>query len=503
MIPQNSKKIIVRPPVVAIMGHIDHGKSTLLSYIRKNKEPLDEAGGITQHISAYEVEHIAKDGKKHPITFIDTPGHEAFGGIRRRGVSAADIVVLVVSAEDGVKPQTLEAFNLIKESKTPYLVAITKIDKPEANLERTKQSLAENEIYVEGYGGDIPSVSVSSKTGQGIDDLLNMILLVSEMETLKGDSHALAEGVIIESNRDIKKGISATCIIKNGMIEKGMFIVSGTASSPVRIMENYLGKPLDNATFSSPIKIIGWDELPLVGNGFKVFKERELAREQIKKARETETNNGNITSNGSGASTYCIPLILKADTGSSLEAIISEVKKLTTDRVCAKIIFSGIGTIGESDVRQASGKEKAVIVGFSVKVDSPAKHLAERDEIVIKTFDIIYEMNEWVKETLATKIPKEKVLESIGRAKILKIFSKVKDKQIVGGRVEKGSVTVGAQVKIQRREVEIGEGKIRELQQQKVTTAEVKEGREFGALIVSNIEIAPGDYIDNFIITEK
>ena len=228
-----------------------------------------------------------------------------------------------------------------------------------------------------------------------------------------------------------------------------------------------------------------------------------LAREQIKKARETETNNGNITSNGSGASTYCIPLILKADTGSSLEAIISEIKKLATDRVCAKIIFSGIGTIGESDVRQASGKEKAVIVGFSVKVDSPAKHLAERDEIVIKTFDIIYEMNEWVKETLATKIPKEKVLESIGRAKILKIFSKVKDKQIVGGRVEKGSVTVGAQVKIQRREVEIGEGKIRELQQQKVTTAEVKEGREFGALIVSNIEIAPGDYIDNFIITEK
>ncbi len=495
-------EITQRPPVVAIMGHIDHGKSTLLSYIRKSKEPLNEAGGITQHISAYEVEHLAKDGKKHTITFVDTPGHEAFMGIRRRGASVADVVVLVVSAEDGVKPQTLEALSLIKKSNTPYIIAINKIDKPEANIERTKQNLAENEIYIEGYGGDISCVPVSAKTGEGMDDLLDIILLTTEMEGLKGDAHKPAEGVVIESNRDIKKGISATCIVKDGMIEKGMFIVSGTAISPVRIMENYMGKPLEKATFSSPIKIIGWDKMPEVGDSFKVYSNRDEAREQIEK--EIEKNlNGNTSPEEDSVSTHTIPFILKADTGSSLEAITSEIRKLSNEKMCAKIIFSGIGAIGESDVRSANGKEKAIIVGFNVKIDSTAKHLADRDEIEIKTFEIIYKMNEWVKEILTTRTPKEKVVESLGRAKVVKIFSKIKDKQILGGRVEKGSITLGAEVKIIRRDVEIGVGKVRELQQQKVEVTEVKEGREFGSLIVSNVEIAPGDYIDSFIIVEK
>lgn len=498
-------KTIERGPVVAIMGHIDHGKSTLLSYIRKSSEPLNEAGGITQHISAYEVEHVSKEGKKHNITFVDTPGHEAFCGIRRRGASVADVVVLVVSAEDGVKPQTLEALSSIKNANTPFIIAINKIDKPEANIDRTKQSLTENEIYIEGYGGDIPVVALSAKTGEGIPDLLDMIILVSEMENLTGNPEVTAQGTIIESNRDIKKGISATCIIKNGTLEKGMYITSGTASAPVRIMENYLGKQIDRATFSSPVKIIGWDELPIVGDIFETHKTRDEAREKIEKERIFRNSNKNTNNHSDDVitSTNSIPVIIKADTGSSLEALTSEIKKLTTDRMSAHIISCGIGTISENDVRLADGKEKAIIIGFNVKIDSPAKHLADRNEIEIKTFDIIYKMNEWLKEVLETRTPKIKTEETVGVIKVLKVFSKIKDRQIFGGRVEKGAVGLGSQVKILRKDAKIGEGKIRELQQQKVSVDEVKEGKEFGSMVVATVEIAPGDIIESFIITEK
>ncbi len=493
-----------RPPVVAIMGHIDHGKSTLLSYIRKSFEPLNEAGGITQHISAYETEHTTREGKKETITFIDTPGHEAFSGIRKRGASVADVAVLVVSAEDGVKPQTIEALKSIIDSKTPYIVAINKIDKPEANIDRTKQSLAENEIYLEGWGGDVPFVALSAKTGEGVPELLDMISLVAELENLTGDKNLLAEGVVIESNRDTKKGITATCIVKNGTIEKGMYITSGTAIAPVRIMENYLGKQINSATFSNPIRIIGWDELPIVGNKFKAWKDRDEAKEAVANAKEKSkepTHNDSLIDTNENI--INIPVIVKADTGSSLEAVINQIKKLETEVIKPQIVSSGIGTITENDVRVATGTEKAIIIGFSVKIDSPAKNLAERSEIEIKTFDIIYKMTEWLQETLKSKTPKIKTVESIGTAKVLKVFSKLKDKQILGGRVEKGYIALGAQVKIIRRDTEIGEGKVRELQQQKNSTEEVKEGTEFGAMIVSSIEIAPGDHLQSFIITEQ
>ncbi len=497
---QNLKE---RGPIVVIMGHIDHGKSTLLSYIRKSVEPLDEAGGITQHISAYEVEHTAPDGRKHHITFLDTPGHEAFCGIRKRGASVADIAILVVSAEDGVKPQTLEALASILESKIPYIVAINKIDKPGVNIERTKQNLAENQIYVEGYGGDIPCVALSAKTGVGIPELFDMITLVADLDGLTGDPAVPAKGVVIESDRG-KKGISATCIIKNGTIEKGMYITSCTASSPVRIMQNYLGKSIDQASFSSPVEIIGWDELPVVGNTFQAYKTREEARESVEKEKTTQSNKTSPDEKSSEEiSANNIPIIVKADTSSSLEALLSEIKKLSTDRMCAQVISSGIGTISENDIRLADGSRKAIVIGFNTKIDLPAKNLAERNEIEIQTFDIIYRMSEWLKETLAQRTPKIQTLESVGIAKVIKLFSKAKDKQILGGRVLKGSIMQGAQVKITRREAEIGEGKIRELQQQKVVVSEVGEGKEFGAMIVADIEIAPGDQIESFVTVEK
>src|SRR3989344_1511262 len=288
--PTETTNMTERGPIVVIMGHIDHGKSTLLSYIRKNKEPLNEAGGITQHISAYEVEHTTPEGKKSTITFLDTPGHEAFGGIRRRGAVVADIAVLVVSAEDNVKPQTLEALGSIVESKTPYIVAINKIDKTGVNIDRTKQNLVENQIYVEGFGGDIPVVPLSAKTGEGVSELLDMIVLVAELENLSGDKNTEAVGVIIESNRDVKKGIQATCIIKNGSLEKGMYVTSGVSTAPVRIMQNYLGKDIDKASFSSPISIIGWDSLPEIGATFHAWKTREEAREEIEKEKRKQAS---------------------------------------------------------------------------------------------------------------------------------------------------------------------------------------------------------------------
>ncbi len=495
-----------RPPVVVIMGHIDHGKSTLLSYIRKSDAALNEAGGITQHISAYEVEHTGKDGKKHMMTFLDTPGHEAFFGIRKRGASVADIAILVVSAEDGVKPQTKEALNSILESKTPYIVAINKIDKPSADIEKTKQSLAENQIYIEGYGGDIPVVLLSAKTGEGVPELFDMIVLVAELEGLTGDMTLPGKGVVIESNRDTKKGISATCIVKDGQLQKGMYITSGLSIAPVRMLENYLGKPVESARFSSPIKVIGWDVIPEVGNAFVVHNTREEARDAVEKEkvlRTTKTLGGKNNAGIEESAKNFLPVVVKADTGSSLEALISEIKKCETENMKVKVIGSGIGAIGESDVRLADGSTKAVVIGFNTKIDSPAKKLAERNEVEIQSFDIIYKMNEWLKDALVTRAPKTMTLESIGEAKILKLFSKVKDRQILGGRVEKGALALGAQVKIMRHDALIGEGKVRELQQAKAKVTEVSEGVEFGAMIVSNIEMAPGDKIESFIIVEK
>lgn len=494
---KTESNITQRNPVVAIMGHIDHGKSTILSYIRKNTKALNEAGGITQHVSAYEVTHEDQSGKNHTITFLDTPGHEAFSGIRRRGAKVADVAVLVVSSEDGVKPQTVEALKSITESKTPYIVAINKIDKPEANIERTKQSLAENEIYVEGYGGDVPVVSVSGKTGEGIPELLDMIILVAGMSELTGDKNALGSGVIIESNSDNKKGVSAVCIIKNGMIKKGMYLAASGSVSPVRMMENYMGRQIDEAQFSSPVKIIGWDNLPPVGSEFRTFESREEAVEFSLKEKKVDADNG------VSKTEFNVPIIVKTDTGGSLEAVLQEIKKLDNERIGTKVIFSGIGEISESDVKLANGEKKAIIIGFNTRVDSLAKHIAERNEIEIETFDVIYEMSKWLSETLAKRTPKKLEEEKIGEAKVLKIFSKIKDKQIIGCRVETGTISVGAIFKIKRREEKIGEGKIKGLELQKNKTDQVGEGKECGMMVEAKMEIAPGDKIESFIIVEK
>jgi translation initiation factor IF-2 len=497
-----SENKIERPPVIAIMGHVDHGKSTLLDYIRKTNIVDTEAGGITQKISAYEVVHKGQDGLDHKITFLDTPGHEAFQAIRARGAKVADIAILVVSAEDGVRPQTVEALNTIKAAQIPYIVAINKIDRDGADIIKTKNSLAENEIYVEGYGGTIPFVPISAKTGEGIPELLDMMLLQAELEEFKADTENPAKGIVIEANLDKKKGISASLIIKDGTLRSGMYIVAGSAISPVRIMENFLGKAVKEVTFSSPIRIIGWNELPAVGTHFIAFETKKEAEEFVlTHAKSPLYKNAGPASLGDDMP--IIPVVLKANEAGGLEALEHEVKKIVNEKIKIKIISSGVGDVSENDIKVASGRADTLILGFNTKVDTSARSHAEKLGIQIQVFDIIYKLSEWLAGIVAERTPKMLVEEATGIAKVLKVFSKTKDKQILGGRVETGQILINAEVKIMRRNFDIGRGKVRELQKFKSAVKEIPEGQEFGTMIESKIEIAPGDRLEAFTVMEK
>ena len=490
-----------RPPVIAIMGHIDHGKSTLLDKIRKTNVTEKEMGGITQHLGAYEITHKTSDNTESRMTFLDTPGHEAFSGIRTRGATVADIAILVVSGEEGVKPQTLEAFQSIKKAGIPFVVAINKVDSPKADIERTKQSLAEHEIYVEGYGGDTPWISVSGKTGEGIPELLDLVLLVADLADLKSEKDKPAEGVVVESHMDPKEGLSATLIIKNGTLKIGQVAVSGNTYAVVRNLKYFDNTRIEMATFSSPVKVTGWQKLPTVGESFFSVESKKQAEEHIESKKTKEIRKDIKTAEASGA--VILHLIIKADTAGSLEAILNEIGKIKGDAVQSRIMHSDLGPISLNDIKKTEGLENSILIGFNVKVDTQAKNYAERIGIEIHIFEIIYRLTEWLQEEIKSKTPKENIEEARGKAKIIKVFSKSKDKQIVGGRVETGSIYSGEEVKIFRRDAEIGKGKIRELQQQKNKATEVKNGSEFGAQIQCQIEIAPGDKIEGYKIIEK
>jgi translation initiation factor IF-2 len=497
---ENKNNLIVRPPVICIVGHVDHGKSTLLDYIRKTNIVDGEAGGITQKVSAYEVEHNG-----HKITFLDTPGHEAFGGIRARGVEIADIAILVVSAEDGVKKQTLEALHCIKASGLPYIVAINKIDRPGADVEKIKINLAENEVYLEGFGGSVPFVPISAKTGQGVSDLLDMMLLVAEMEELRGDPALPADGTVIETMMDSKKGMSATLVIKNGSINPSEFVVCGDAHVPTRMMENFLGKKITEAQFSSPIKVIGWNKMPKAGYPFTTVTTKSEAEELANSFKEdiTKINFCSPCGEGEAECTAFVDLIIKTDNIGTLEGVGHELAKIKNERVKVRVIYSGVGDITETDIKTANSKPGTLVLGFEVKVDPQARGMAERNGIDIKLFNIIYKLSEYVEEIMTSRTPKIMAEENSGQAKILKVFSSVKDKYVIGGRVEKEKIEVGDDVKLMRGEEEIGKGKINGLQQQKEKTKEVREGVEFGCLLQMSVEPAPGDKIVSYKMIEK
>lgn len=490
---------IERPPVVVVMGHIDHGKSTLLDYIRKTNVVAGETGGITQHMSAYEVVHHSATGDKK-ITFLDTPGHEAFSTMRARGAKAADIAILVVSAEDGVKAQTVEAWKTIIESTIPYIVAINKIDKPGANIEKTKNDLLEKGIYLEGLGGDVPFVEISAKAGTNVSDLLDLVLLVAELNGFVGNPKANARGIVIESHLDTKRGITATLVIKDGTLSKGMFVVVDDAIVSTKMLEDFRGTTIPEATFSSPIGIVGFNKEPTIGGYFESFKNKKEAEEAVHvfttALRENKKNEPNqVYAEG----VVLIPLVLKTDVIGTVDAVLKELQKLETDKVKFKILNRGLGAISETDIKMVASDASAVVIGFNVQIDRAGQNMNEQIKANVQLFDIIYKATDYLKALVEERTPRQETIQATGNAKVLKVFSTTKERMVIGIRIIDGSLLLGSEVRIMRRDFEIGRAKIINLEQHKIKTKEVTEG-ESGALIETKIEVAPGDILQGFTI---
>ena len=482
--------LIQRPPVISVMGHVDHGKSAILDYIRKTNVVAQEAGGITQHVSAYEVEH-EYEGQKRKITFLDTPGHEAFKEIRRRGATAADIAILVVAANEGVKPQTLDALNAIKESGIPFVVAINKIDLPDANIQKAQTALIENEVYLEGLGGDVPWVAVSAKTGEGIDQLLDTILLLADLQELTANPNVPASGVIIESQKDAKRGISATLLIKEGTLHSGEFVVAEGAWAPVRIFEDFTGKPIKEASFSSPVKVVGFSELPEVGVMFTAVKNKKEAESLAEKQEEEKAKRAKAQKIKK-SDKFPVPIVINADTVGSKEAILYELAKLENEKAYFDVLSASIGDVSKDDVEMALSASASVLA-FNVKTDKTATEYARQKGVDIKTFNIIYQLTDFAKEYLDEKAPKIKVEEEIGKLSVIKIFSESKKAYVLGGKVLEGAARLGRKVKIVRRGVDLGFGTIKSLQSNKQDKEEVQAGEMYGSQIETNIPLAEGD----------
>lgn len=488
----NQSTIIKRPPVVVVMGHIDHGKSSLLDYIRHSNVVDKETGGITQHLSAYVATHTTKEGQAENITFLDTPGHEAFQKMRLRGADVADVAILVVSAEDGVKPQTLEALASIKQANIPFVVAINKIDKPTADIPRTQASLIENEIYIEGMGGDIPWVGISAKIGTGVGELLDLVVLTADLAELKGDSSLGATGRILEGRHDAKRGTTATLLVENGTLRNGSFVVSGTAFAPVRIMENFLGKTIKEAGMSTPVGIIGFTEIPKIGANFYTVSSKKEAEAAVTKATLEKKIPERTFS-----TLPTIPILIKADVLGTIDAIEHELKKFTSERIIVRVIGTGVGDITSNDIQNVSATKDSIVVGFNVKVERQAAELAERLGVEIDTFSIIYELSDWLNNALKNRTPKIEEIVVTGKVKILKHFSTQKHTHVLGGRAESGVIKLNQRVKILRRDIDIGKGVLKNLQQHKSDVQQVSEG-EFGMQLETKTEVAPGDYLETY-----
>lgn len=504
LLPQSMKttaqsQIVKRPPVVVVLGHVDHGKSTLLDYIRKTNIVETEAGGITQHTAAYEVEYITRDNTKEKITFIDTPGHEAFGAQRERGASIADIAILVVSAEDGVKKQTLEAHTAITNQNIPYIVAINKTDSPKANIEKTISSLTEHGIYLEGRGGNISYVPISAKTGDGVDQLIDMILLLAEVQEFTADLSQPAEGYVVESHRNPKRGICATIIIKNGQLTKGSFVATHESASPVRSLE-INGTPLaGNALPCAPLTIVGWSSLPKIGSTFHTYKTKKEAESHV---AEEKSSYEKVVLEES-ADQAVLPLIIKADVVGSLDALHHEINKVKHDSVIIKILKEDVGAISENDIKSAGGDTRTIVIGFNVSVENSVPELAERLGVRVHTDNIIYKIAEWLETIIAERIPRTMVEETRGKLKVLKLFSQTKNKQVVGGRVEEGIIKLGDKIRVVRRDMPIGTGRVTELQQMKSNVPEVSTSTECGLKVETTVDVSAGDHLISYSMVEK
>jgi len=483
-----------RPPIVAVMGHVDHGKTSLLDYIRRTNVVASEAGAITQHIGAYQVK---KNGKL--ITFLDTPGHEAFSEMRARGANVTDLIVLVISAEDGVKPQTIEVINRAKFTNTPLIVAINKIDKEGANVMRAKQELAEHGVLTEDWGGKTVAVPISAKTGQGVDDLLEMILLTADVENFRANPEGQVLGTVIESHLSKGKGPVATVIIQNGTLRVSDIVAIGAAYGRVRDLEDAIGKKSKEAAPAAPVQISGLSEVPQVGDILRKMESLEEAKNtafQIQRKERLRRISQNQKIRGDSEN-KTLNLILKTDVLGSLEAIKQSLDKLKNDEVKINIIAEGAGEISENDVSLATSS-KATIIGFNTKANPKALNLAKQQKVTIDIYDIIYELIEDVTTAVVSMLSPELIRTSFGRAKILKIFMTEKKEMIIGGRVEQGEIRKAGKISVLRNGEEVGRGEIIELQQSKVAAKEVSSGNEFGMKLKVDAKIQEGDVIESF-----
>ncbi len=485
-----SKQIKVskaRPPIVTILGHVDHGKTTLLDYIRKTSVAAKEHGGITQHIGAYQVEH---EGKL--ITLIDTPGHAVFEKMRGRGAKVADIAVLVVAADDGVMAQTVEAIRHIQESQIPMIVAVTKTDLQGIDLKvqlgKIKKQLSDTQVLVEEYGGDVPIVPLSGKTGEGVDKLMEMITLVAEMHELKGDPERHVEGVVIESHLDKFKGPVATLLVRNGTLKRGDQIMVGGVKGKIRGMFDWNGKVVDGVGPSTPVEVLGLESVPEVG--------MLLGQEGIAKI---PTIVSSLVDRLRGSETKSLKVVIKADKQGSVEAIKDALGKFNAEEKHIEIVLSGTGDITESDVELADSI-KAIILGFNVKISPTASKMAEAAKVLVQTYNIIYELLEDLDDVVESMLKVDIVEEVLGKATVLAEFPFGKDQKIAGSRVLEGGFSKGNKIRVLRDEQIIGEGKLLSLRKVKEEVTSVGKGNECGMIFDPQVDFVVGDTIEAFRI---
>jgi translation initiation factor IF-2 len=470
-----------RPPVVAVMGHVDHGKTSLLDAILDLKVASGEAGGITQHISAYQTIH-----NKRIITLLDTPGHEAFSALRQHGARLTDVVIIVVAADDGVKPQTVEAIKFAKDAKAKIVVALNKIDKPEADANRAKQSLSEAGLMPEEWGGDTVVIEVSAKTKQGIPELMDMVLLLADIEELKADTEGLAEGIVIEAHLEQGKGALVSALIEHGKLHASDFVVAGTSYGRIRTLSDFAGKPLKEAGPSTPVRLTGFKSLPQFGDYVTVTKTEKEARERAQKAASKQVSGKlNMTSSdligliNKNLQVKEVPVIIKADVQGSLTSVIDSLRLLENEELKMHVIGSGVGSVSESDVQMAA-TSKALIYAFTVTVPPSVKKLAEREKVSIREFQVIYELLDDAKSVLSALLEPEIKETELGKLIIKGVFRTTKDEIICGGEITKGKVEPNVIARVLRDKDQIAEVEVTRVQRGQQESKEAFEGEMCG-----------------------
>jgi len=492
-----------RPPVVTILGHVDHGKTTLLDAIRHTNVAEGEAGGITQHIGAYQVEH---DGRL--ITFLDTPGHAAFTAMRARGAQGADIVVLVVAADDGVMPQTKEAISHARAARVPIVVALNKIDRPNANPERVKKQLADLGLVPDDWDGDTLVVPVSAKMHQGIDDLLEAILLVADNTDIRANPKGRVIGTVIEAKRDKARGVLATLLVQNGTLSQGQVVVAGTAYGRVRAMFDFQGNPVRKAGPSMPVEVMGLNDVPEAGTLFEIVPNERAAREIVTERLEaekqrTQAQRAKVTleklfENVQAGEVKELRLVVKADVQGSLDPILSSVEDLGTDEIGVRVLHADTGNITENDVTLASASN-AIVIGFNVQVDPAARKAAENLQVDIRLYDIIYRLTEDIEKAVKGMFGPEEMETVVGKADVLAVFRVPKVGKVAGCRVREGVIRRNGLVRVYRGDEVVFEGELASLKHEKDDVREVRQGFECGLAVKGGFDFEVGDRIECFV----